>query len=120
MPTRNTCLGFDSIEEIPGREQKEVMRDVKGETGFRPEILFIASTVAPSFEILGILIGDKPQLSESSYPIPGEMFTAGFSQNWGLDFDDAAPGEVVTLIVRNLSEGALRFTAAYLGPPIKT
>lgn len=113
--SRDMVLGFDSIKPIPAFEQQEVMADVI-RTGFHPKRLIIGPTIAPSFEVVQIKIGDKTQIAEGGHPLPGELFIASASPE--LVLDEADIGEVVTLIVRNLSVGALRFNAVILGPPL--
>lgn len=110
--SRNMVCGFDSIEDIPALEQQEIMVDIK--KGFHPKRLIIGPSIACSFEIIQIKIGDEDQITIGGNALPGELFLATASPE--LVLDEADKGEVITLIVKNLSAGALRFTGAILGP----
>lgn len=109
---RELILSIDSIENIPSGETREILIEVK--KGFHPRVLLVPGTISSSFLIEDIKIGDSSQLMA---PLLAEIFTPA-SNNIELMFDEASPGEVITVIVLNMSGAPLRFGGALFGPPL--
>lgn len=110
---RDFIVGFDSVEPVPAQESVEIMSDIT-KCGIHPTRLVVSPTIAPSFEIEEIRIGDDLQMTESAYPISCDLLTPKEAPEFL--FSPAEVGEVIMIKVKNLSCGVLRFNAAMFGP----
>jgi hypothetical protein len=116
-PTRSKeiPLGFDSVSTIAAAATSDVTS--RPQVTFRPDRLVIPSTIAASFLVTDLKIGNKSQFA-SSTSLPAEVFTQG-AFGVRLKMDTAQISQDVTLRVTNLSGGALRFFAALIGPSVE-
>ncbi len=83
---------------------------------FKPDRLFIASTIGPFFDVVNFIIGNVPQ-SLSQGNIPAEMFSE-VSTYTLMSFDQAYPGKDVILEVVNKSSVTQNFQASLVGEAI--
>lgn len=112
---REYPLGFSSNGTVAAGAT--VVITAQPQTMFRPKRLVIPSSVAPSFSIQDIKIGNQSQLVASG-AIPGALYSelaVGASQR----YDTANPGILISLTVTNNSAGPLLFNAAMVGDSIQ-
>ncbi len=83
---------------------------------FKPDRLFIASTIGPFFDVVNFIIGNVPQ-SLAQGNIPAEMFSE-VSTYTLMSFDQAYPGKDVILEVLNKSSVTQNFQASLVGEAI--
>ena len=84
---------------------------------YRPERLIIAASIAPSFTVTDIKVGNVSQVPNTG-EIPGEMF----AQN-GVDctitLDTVNPALNLLVVVTNITGGTLTFRGAFIGTNVQ-
>lgn len=112
---REYPLGFSSSGTIAAAASATIT--AQPQTLFRPKRLVIPSSIAGSFTIQDIKIGNSSQLVAAG-SIPGALYSelaVGTMQR----YDTAAPGILISLSITNTSAGALAFSAAMVGDSIQ-
>jgi hypothetical protein len=112
--SREQALGFDSVTTVAAAASANVSSSPQ--VVFRPDRLVVSGAIAPSFLVTDIKIGRASQLI-SSDALPAEAFS-NLSVGVGMKMDTAQISQNITLSVTNISAGALRFTAALIGPVV--
>ncbi len=108
---RVLLLGFDSGADVAAGGAATVTE--QPQDVFSPRRAVIPATVAPSFTVSDIKVGNISQLS-SSGAIPGEMFLPDTTFS-DLKFDTAQVSQQIVWTVNNITLGAVRFRAGMLG-----
>jgi hypothetical protein len=80
---------------------------------FRPERLIVPSQIAPNFEIVDLLIGNRTQLVATANT-SAEVFSE-VAIGTGLLLDTAQPGIDVILVIQNVVGTTEDFRATFLG-----
>lgn len=112
---REYPLGFSSNGTVAAGAT--VVITAQPQTMFRPLRLVIPSSIAPSFSIQDIKIGNQSQLVASG-SIPAALYSelaVGARQR----YDTANPGILISLTVTNNSAGPLLFSGAMVGDSIQ-
>jgi hypothetical protein len=115
MSRYHRVVSFAPAETIAAGETREILSELTED--IHVERIVIASTIANSFSIEAIKIGDNLQLGTEAYPMLAEIFVP--LNDEVLLISPAKKGEVITLAVTNLSAGALHFKASMFGPSAK-
>lgn len=113
--SREYPLGFSSVGTIAAAASSTVT--AQPQTLFRPKRLVIPSSIAGSFTIQDIKVGNTSQLVASG-SLPAALYSelaVGTLQR----FDTASPGIIISLAVTNTSAGALAFVAAMIGDSVQ-
>lgn len=90
-----------------------VVVSVVAQRMFRPDRLIIGSNVAGGFVVNDIRVGVEPQLYAVG-AVPGQMFAEN-AVNIELHGDTAMPGQSLSVVVSNITNGALPFVASFQG-----
>ena len=112
---REYPLGFDSVATVAAGATAIIT--TRPQVVFRPDRLVVPASIASSFLINDLRIGKNSQFV-SATALPAEVFTQG-AFGVRLKMDTAQIAQDITLNVTNTSAGALRFTAALIGPAIE-
>lgn len=83
------------------------------QTLFRPERFVIPASIAPSFTIQDIKVGNVSQFPNTG-DIPGEMFAQN-SFDTGIRLDTVNPAINLSVAVTNITGGTLTFRAGFYG-----
>ncbi|MGH3054967.1 MAG: hypothetical protein ACRDL7_08330 [Gaiellaceae bacterium] len=107
-------LGFESLNVANGAQ---VQVNSQPQTLFKPQRLVVPATIAPSFVLNDIKVGNVSQLPSAS-PIPCESFVQG-GFGVGLSRKTVNPAINLTLIVTNISGAAADFRATFFGVSVQ-
>jgi hypothetical protein len=86
------------------------------QTVFRPERLIIPASIAPNFDIVDIIIGNRRQ-SAATNAANGSVYSE-VAIGTGLLLDTAQPGVQVQLVITNTSAVTRNFRATFLGASV--
>lgn len=107
-------LGFEFLGVLAAQQ---VAVNTQPQTLFKPYRLVIPATIAPSFVLNDIKVGNVSQLP-SSAPIPCESFVQG-GFGVGLSLKTVNPAINLTLIVTNIGGAAADFRATFFGESVQ-
>lgn len=113
--SRNWPLPFDTVTTVAAGATVNVTSNPQ--MPFKPYRLIIAGSIASSFLLNNIIIGQQPQFAALNAAGPADAFAPGAFQV-DLDCDTAQPNTNVILQVTNSSLAALRFNAFLIGKSI--
>lgn len=112
---RNWPLPFDTVTTVVAGATVNVTSNPQ--MPFKPYRLVIAGSIASSFLLNNIIIGQQPQFAALNAAGPADAFAPGAFQV-DLDCDTAQPNTNVILQVTNASLAALRFNAFLIGKSV--
>ncbi len=112
---REYVMGFDSVATIAAGASAIIT--TRPQVIFRPDRLVIPASIASSFLLNDLKVGKNSQFVAAT-AIPAEAFTQG-AFGVRLKLDTAQVSQDIILNVTNTSGGALRFTAALIGPAVE-
>jgi hypothetical protein len=84
---------------------------------YRPERFVIAASLAPSFVVTDIKVGNVSQLPNTG-DIPGELFAQN-GVDCQVEFDTVNPAINLLVVVTNITGGALTFRGAFIGTNVQ-
>src|SRR3990172_7675820 len=112
---REYVMGFDTVATVAAAATALVT--TRPQVIFRPDRLVIPPSLPPSLLVNDLRVGKNSQFV-SSVAVPAEAFTQG-AFGVRLKLDTAQISQDITISVTNTSAGALRFTAALIGPAVE-
>lgn len=112
---REYVMGFDSVTTVAAGATAIIT--TRPQVVFRPDRLVIPASIASSFLINDLKVGKNSQFVAAT-AVPAEAFTQG-AFGVRLKLDTAQVSQDIILNVTNTSGGALRFTAALIGPAVE-
>lgn len=84
---------------------------------YRPERFVIAASLAPSFVVTDIKVGNVSQLPNTG-DIPGELFAQN-GVDCNIEFDTVNPAINLLVVVTNITGGPLTFRGAFIGTNVQ-
>jgi hypothetical protein len=84
---------------------------------YRPERLVIAASIAPSFSVTDIKVGNVSQIPNTG-EIPGEMFAQN-GVDCTIQLDTVNPAIDLLVVVTNITGGNLTFRGAFIGTNVQ-
>lgn len=90
---------------------------VNPQTLYRPERFVIAASLAPSFVVTDIKVGNVSQLPATG-DVPGELFAQN-GVDCAIQFDTVNPALNLLVVVTNITGGALTFRGAFIGTNVQ-
>lgn len=108
---RRLYLGFDSGAVVAAGASANI--STQPQDVFSPKRIIIPATLAPSFVVTDIKVGNISQLS-SSDAVPAEAFAQDATDS-DLKFDTAQVSQQITFSITNISAAPVRFRAAIIG-----
>jgi len=87
------------------------------QTLYRPERFVIAASLAPSFVVTDIKVGNVSQLPNTG-DIPGELFAQN-GVDCAIQFDTVNPALNLLVVVTNITGGPLTFRGAFIGTNVQ-
>ncbi len=84
---------------------------------YRPERLVIAASIAPSFSVTDIKVGNVSQIPNTG-EIPGELFAQN-GVDCTIQLDTVNPAIDLLVVVTNVTGGNLTFRAAFIGTNVQ-
>lgn len=112
---REYVMGFDSVVAVAAGAAAIIT--TRPQVIFRPDRLVVPASIAASFLINDLRVGKNSQFVAAT-AVPAEAFTQG-AFGVRLKLDTAQVSQDIILNVTNTSGGALRFTAALIGPAVE-
>jgi len=104
-------LGMNSTGTVAAGSNATIT--TRPQVPYKATHLYIPSDIAGSFDVVDVKVGQQSQLVAAGN-LPGRMFEEK-SVGANLVCDTATVGTDISLIVQNLSAGALAFKAGFLG-----
>ncbi len=112
---REYVMGLDTVTTVAAAATAVITS--RPQVVFRPDRLVIPASIASSFLVNDLRVGKNSQFVNAT-AVPAETFTQGaFGVRLKLDTAQVSQGIVIS--VTNVSAGALRFTAALIGPAVE-
>ena len=112
---RQWILGLDSVATVAGGATVNITTNPQ--MPYRPRRLSVLGSVAASFLLNNLVIGNQPQFASLAFAVPADMFgPTAFGTD--LQCDTAQPNTNVQVQVTNISGGALRFVAGIIGDAV--
>lgn len=84
---------------------------------YRPERFIIAASLAPSFVVTDVKVGNVSQLPNTG-DIPGELFAQN-GVDCNIEFDTVNPAINLLVVVTNITGGSLTFRGAFIGTNVQ-
>jgi hypothetical protein len=84
---------------------------------YRPERFIIAASLAPSFVVTDVKVGNVSQLPNTG-DIPGELFAQN-GVDCTIEFDTVNPAINLLVVVTNITGGSLTFRGAFIGTNVQ-
>lgn len=84
---------------------------------YRPERLVIAASIAPSFSVTDIKVGNVSQIPNTG-EIPGELFAQN-GVDCSIELDTVNPALNLLVVVTNITGGTLTFRGAFIGTTVQ-
>lgn len=113
--SRQWILGFDSVTTVAAAATANITSNPQ--MPFRPRRLSVLGSVAGSFLLNNLVIGNQPQFASLQFAVPADMF-GPTSFGTDLQTDTAQPNTNVQLQVTNITGAALRFVAGIIGDAV--
>lgn len=113
--SRQWILGFDSVANVAAGVTANITSNPQ--MPFKPRRLSVLGSVASSFLLASLIIGNQPQFASLQFSVPADMFgPTAFGTD--LNCDTAQPNTNVQLQATNISGAGLRFVAGIIGDAV--
>jgi hypothetical protein len=113
--SRQWILGLDSVTTVATLATVSITANPQ--MPFKPRRLSVLGSVASSFLIASLIIGNQPQFASLQFSVPADMFgPTAFGTD--LNCDTAQANTNVQIQATNISGAALRFVAGVVGDAV--
>lgn len=112
---REYVMGLDTVATVAAGATATITS--RPQVVFRPDRLVVPASIASSFLINDLRVGKNSQFVNAT-AVPAETFTQG-AFGVRLKLDTAQVSQDIVMSVTNVSAGAVRFTAALIGPAVE-
>ena len=116
-PTKSRALAF-GMQSLAVAAAATVNVQVQPQVLFRPQRIVIPATIAPSFVINDIIVGNKSQLALAG-AIPAEAFTQNADMAPTMLMDTLGISMQFTLNITSIAAAAVDFRAAVYGEAVE-
>lgn len=112
---RQWILGFDSVAVVAAGVTANITANPQ--MPFKPRRLSVLGSVASSFLLASLIIGNQPQFASLQFSVPADMFgPTAFGTD--LNCDTAQANTNVQLQATNITGAGLRFVAGIIGDAV--